>query len=78
MYQLAYKQFLEDHHISVVRNCFLMPTENAEIVKAGCARMNMLAGLSDLVDIQIRLIPADNLFNCYLSRKSIDIQNLEL
>lgn len=78
MYQLAYKQFLEDHHISVVRNCFLMPTENTEIVKAGFARMNMLAGLSDLVDIQIRLIPADNLFNCYLSRKSIDIQNLEL
>ena len=77
MYQLAYKKFIEDHQICIVKNCFLMPTEEHEIIIKGCAKMNMLSDLC-LENIQIRLIPADNLFNHYLSRKTIPIQELKL
>lgn len=77
MYQLAYRKFLEDHHIAVVKNCFLMPTEAKEIINKGKAKLDMLSNLG-LEDIQIRLIPADMLFNCYLSRKKIAIEKLKL
>lgn len=77
MYQLAYRKFLNDHNIAVVKNCFLMPTEGSEIINKGKARLDMLSNLG-LEDIQIRLIPAEMLFNCYLSRKKIDIEKLKL
>ncbi len=77
LYQLAYKKFIADHNIAVVRNCFLMPTEGKEIVVKGAAKLEMLSELG-LEDIQIRLIPADMLFAYYLSRKRIDIQTLRL
>ncbi len=77
LYQLAYKKFIADHNIAVVRNCFLMPTEGKEIVVKGAAKLEMLSELG-LEDIQIRLIPADMLFTYYLSRKRIDIQTLRL
>ena len=77
MYQLAYKQFLLDHHITTVKNCFLMPTEAKSIIKKGKVKLDMLSDLG-LEDIQIRLIPADMLFDCYLNRKRIDIETLGL
>ena len=77
MYQLAYRKFLSDHHITIVKNCFLMPTEGKDIINKGKAKLDMLSGLG-LEDIQIRLIPADMLFNCYLNRKKIPIERLEL
>lgn len=77
MYQLAYKKFLKDHHISVVKNCFLMPTEERTVIKKGVARLDMLSDLK-LSDIQIRLLPADMLFACYLARKTIKIETLDL
>lgn len=77
MYQLAYRKFLADHHIAVVKNCFLMPTEGKEIINKGKVKLDMLSNLG-LEDIQIRLIPADMLFYCYLSRKKIDIGELNL
>lgn len=77
MYQLAYRKFLADHHIAVVKNCFLMPTEGKEIINKGKVKLDMLSNLG-LEDIQIRLIPADMLFYCYLRRKKIDIGELNL
>jgi len=77
LYQLAYKDFIKAHNIAVVKNCFLMPTEKNEIIKKGTARMPMLEALG-LENIQIRLIPADMLYNCYLSRKKIEIEKLDL
>lgn len=77
LYQLAYRRFITDHHISVVKNCFLMPTEGEEIVSKGTVRMEMLSALG-LEDIQIREIPAEMLFCHYLRRKRMDIQRLKL
>ena len=77
LYQLAYKKFITDHHISTVKNCFLMPTEGEEIMDKGIVRMEMLSALG-LEDIQLREIPADMLFRHYLRRKRMDIQRLKL
>lgn len=77
LYQLAYKNFIETHTIPVVKNCFLMPTQEDEIIIKGTAKMEMLSALG-LEDIQIRLIPAKRLFDCYLKRKRIPIEELNL
>ena len=57
--------------------CFLMPTEKNEIIKKGTARMPMLEALG-LENIQIRLIPANMLYERYLAKRKIDIGLLEL
>ncbi len=77
LYQLAYKKFIVDHNIAVVKNCFLMPTEGNEIIVKGTVKLEMLSELG-LEDIQIRLIPANMLFTYYLSRKRIDLKTLKL
>ena len=77
LYQLAYKKFLQDHQISVIKNCFLMPTEKDDIVVKGVASMDMLSALG-LEDIQIRQVPAKELYACYLSRRRMPIERLKL
>ena len=77
LYQLAYREFIKAHNIAVVKNCFLMPTEENEIVKKGTAKMPMLEALG-LENIQIRLIPAKMLYECYLTQRKINISLLEL
>lgn len=77
LYQLAYRDFIKAHNIATVKNCFLMPTEKNEIIKKGTARMPMLEALG-LENIQIRLIPATELYERYLAKGKIDISRLEL
>lgn len=77
LYQLAYKEFIERHGFSSVRNCFILPTEKGEIEVKGTAKLEMLSRLG-LEDIQVRLIPADMLFKHYLGRKRIEIELLKL
>ncbi len=77
LYQLAYREFIKAHNIAMVKNCFLMPTEGDKIVKKGTAKMPMLEALG-LENIQIRLIPAKMLYECYLTQRKIDIGLLEL
>lgn len=77
LYQLAYKKFIEAHHIAVVKNCFLMPTEKDEIIKKGTARMPMLEALG-LENIQIRQLPAAMMNEYYLTQRKMDIRLLDL
>lgn len=77
LYQLAYKDFIQMHGIKTVKNCFLMPTEGSEIIIKGVAKMKMLEALG-LENIQIRLIPAAELYECYLSNAHMDIGRLNL
>ena len=77
LYQLAYQDFIKAHHITEVRNCFLMPTEGDDFVEKGIAKMRMLESLG-LKSIQIRLIPATELYEHYLSDIKIDISKLKL
>ena len=77
LYQLAYKKFIEAHHIAVVKNCFLMPTEKDEIIKKGTARMPMLESLG-LENIHIRQLPAAMMYEYYLTQRKMDIRLLDL
>lgn len=75
LYQLAYQPFVEAHQIGTVRNCFLMPTAAAEIVKKGTASLGMLSQLG-LQDIQIRLLPAEVMFRHYIESTKMAVQML--
>ena len=77
LYQLSFKKFLNDHEIKNVRNCFLMPTEQNKIINKGCVSLKMMKNLG-LEDINIRLIPAKEIFYKYLSGKHMDLFDLEL
>ena len=77
LYQLAYRKFIQAHNISVVRNCFLMPTEQSEIIPVGTAKLPMLEALG-LENIQVRKLPAKMMYDYYLSKKKIDISTLNL
>lgn len=77
LYQLAYKMFLKENNIAVVKNCFLMPTEGDEIVDKGVARLPMMESMG-LENIQIRFIPAERLFKNYLNGTQISIEELQL
>lgn len=77
LYQLAYQKFIMDHEFSVVKNCFLMPTENKEIEDHGEVSMEMLSALG-LQNIKVRFLPADMVFDHYLSGRKMDISMLEL
>ena len=68
LYQLAYKNFIIDHGMTAVKNCFLMPTEKNEVVDLGYARIKMLESLG-LENIAIRLMLAKDMFHCYLESK---------
>ena len=77
LYQLAYKKFIEDHGFSIVKNCFLMPTENKEIEDHGEVSMQMFFSMG-LQDIQVRFLPAKMVYESYLSGKKMNINNLHL
>ena len=77
LYQLAYSDFIEKNFIKNVRNCFLMPTEENKIINKGYVKLEMLEQLG-LENIQIRLLPAHQIFEYYITRKKWDIKKLEL
>ena len=77
LYEMAYRDFLENHNIAIVKNCFLMPTAEENIISKGCATLPMLQKLG-LQDIQIRLLPAKEMFLNYINNKKFDIKRLEL
>ena len=77
LYQLSYRDFINAHGITEVRNCFLMPTEGCKIISKGIAKMTMLEALG-LKNIQIRLIPATELYDHYIVGSHIDISQLRL
>ena len=77
LYQLAYKDFINDHGFSSVRNCFVMPTEESLVQLKGEAVLGMLSDLG-LQSIMVRFIPAELAFDYYLSGKPIDLQLLNI
>lgn len=77
LYQLAYQKFISDHAFEGVENCFLMPTEEKTIIHKGEASMQMLSALG-LQNIKVRLLPAEEVYEHYLSGRKMDISTLEL
>ena len=54
-----------------------MPTSSEEIIDKGTVILHMLSNIG-LKDIQIRLLPAKQVFNYYLEDKKFDIEKLKL
>ncbi len=77
LYQLAYQKFIDDHGFVGVENCFLMPTEEKTIINKGEASMQMLSALG-LQNIKVRLLPAETVYEHYLSGRKMEISMLEL
>ncbi len=77
LYQLAYMKFITDHNIETVKNCFVMPTQYNVIINKGTVRIDMLGNLG-LQDIQIRLLPAELMYEYYLRHKILDISALDI
>jgi hypothetical protein len=77
LYQLAYKKFIDLHHINEIKNCFLMPTEESRIINKGYTNMEMLDNLG-LSHIQIRQLPASEVYEYYLKGDKMDISKLNL
>ena len=77
LYQLAYQEFIDDHQFDVVKNCFLLPTEEDVVINKGTASLGILSKMN-LEPIQVRLLPAMRLYDCYLSQKFFNIDYLEL
>lgn len=77
LYQLAYQDFIAQSHIDEVRNCFLIPSEQDTVIDLGTASLVTLSQLG-LENIQLRLLPAVQLYNKYLGHESMDISSLRL
>lgn len=60
-----------------MKNCFLMPTEASEVIDKGFVNLNMLDNL-ELESIQIRQLPATEVYSDYLRNKRFDISRLNL
>lgn len=77
LYQLAFGRFIKDHGISIVKNCFVMPTESDRVISLGNASMGILSNIP-LQDIQVRKVPATILYGCYLRNATMDISFLNI
>lgn len=77
LYQLGYQKFITDHNFVAVKNCFLMPTEKKEIINLGEVSLEMLSSLG-LQNIKVRLLPANIVYNCFLSGQKISISIMDL
>lgn len=75
LYQLAYKNFTDEHNIKSIQNFFLFPTEETGIIDNGYVRMGMFHPLG-LEDIQVRLLPADTVYDYYLRGEKLEIQKV--
>lgn len=63
LYQLAYKDFIEENDLVFSKNAFLFPTELDDELFIGYAKLDMF---KDLTDIELIMLPCTEVFNCYL------------
>lgn len=72
LYELAYRNFINDHDIKVVKNCFLFPTAEEKVIDGKAVSLDMLKKFN-LQDIQVRLLPAEEMYKHYINctRKKI-------
>ena len=76
LYQLAYKDFIAEHGLAAC-NCFIMPTEEAEVADMGEVSMKMLSCL-ELEDIKVRFLPAKTAYEHYLAGTKMNVSELVL
>ena len=73
LYQRAYQGFFKEHGITDITNCFLFPTNENEYIYKGYVTLDFLKSLG-LADIQIWLLPVNEVFDKYLHNEKISIE----
>ncbi len=63
LYQLAFKDFIEENDLVFSKNAFLFPTELDEELFIGYAKLDIF---KDLKDIELVMLPCTKVFNHYL------------
>lgn len=71
LYQLAYRDFIIDNNINYIKNYFLLPAENNDIIDKGEAKLDMLHNLG-LENIGIKFIPVETAYDGYLNNKKLN------
>ncbi|MCI5582424.1 MAG: LlaJI family restriction endonuclease [Anaeroplasma sp.] len=77
LYQLAYSEFIRKNNFSAVKNCFLLPTEENDVINYG----NVSLGILDRVNLEkiaVRLLPAENVYDAYISNKLFEIEKIDI
>lgn len=76
LYQLSYNDFILKHGFTSVKNAFLMPTEEENILLNGKVEMGILSGLSNppLSNILVIKLPASKIYKYYLSSRKLNIK----
>lgn len=77
LYQLAYKDFIEEHNFKGVKNAFLLPTYDKEVENRGYVEVGILHELG-LENIQVVMLPASKINKLYLDNKKMRISSLQL
>ena len=77
LYELAYREFIEEYGFDGVKNAFLLPKFTEEIENIGIAKLEILSNLG-LEDIQVIMLPADKINRYYLDNKKMSIKLLNL
>lgn len=76
LYQLAYNDFILKHGFISVKNAFLIPTEEDNVILNGEVEMGILSGLSNLPlrNILVIKLPASKIYQYYISGKKVNIK----
>ena len=77
LYELAFKEFIDDHKFSGVKNVFLFPSYGEKIENNGIVKLGILSDLG-LEDIQVVMLPAKLINKYYLENKKIKFSKLNL
>ena len=77
LYELTYREFIEDHNFDGVKNAFLFPTYDENVENKGRVKLDILSNLG-LEDIQVIMLPACKLNKYYLDNKKASISKLKL
>ena len=78
LYQLAYMDFLNDHNIKYIVNCFVLPSEKEKIEVCGEIHFSMISKHLHLQNIKICFLPACLAFDYYLSDRKINFSEIIL
>lgn len=77
LYQLALKDFINNHEFKVVKNALLFPKYDDGIENKGYVEIEILHDLF-LENIQVIMLPANKINQMYLENKKISISDLNL
>lgn len=75
LYYMAYKELLEKHRVTEVKNYFLMPKRENDSEIPGYVKLNMLKNIG-LGVIEVRMLPPKDMYFNYLNNTHLSLSEL--